>query len=296
MHDLDWIRDRMYYWKKGIAKHANKQPKIATDQYLTFWSDCGGFNNIRMGFEYFLIIGYLTNRTVVIPPVEGWYLIDYGKRARMNSKDTRGKTGYPDFFDFEHLNLEVATITTEEFIAKMSSELGFDSKYSEAGYFDSGMRDWRKYLNKKADEADNNMAWGPLAHLLNWPSIEAVKNSNHQPDKMFRSNRDDIEYTARQQGLPWIHFPSCDKGDPGTSRDYRYLGQVASAVWFDDTEKDNDLKRMQRDHIHLNDEVFYYASLIVEKLGAFQYAALHIRRNELQYKQSFIAAALMMTR
>ena len=68
------------------------------------------------------------------------------------------------------------------------------------------------------------------------------------------------------------------------------MGQVASFVWFDDKEKDNDLKRMLRDHIHLREEIFFYASLLVQKLGAFQYAALHIRRNELQYKQSFIAA------
>ena len=98
------------------------------------------------------------------------------------------------------------------------------------------------------------------------------------------------EYTERQRELPWIHFPSCDKGDPGTSRDFRYLGQVASFVWFEDTEQDNDLKRMLRDHVHLRGEVMEYASLIVQKMGAFQYAALHIRRNELQYKNSFIAA------
>ena len=98
------------------------------------------------------------------------------------------------------------------------------------------------------------------------------------------------EYTERQRALPWIHFPSCDKGAGTQSHDFRYLGQVASFVWFEDTEQDNDLKRMLRDHVHLNGEVMEYASLIVQKMGAFQYAALHIRRNELQYKDSFIAA------
>eukprot|EP00483_Globobulimina_turgida_P009435 UN09454 len=48
---------------------------------------------------------------------------------------------------------------------------------------------------------------------------------------------------------------------------------------------------MLRDHVHLLEEVFGYASLCVQKLCAFQYAALHVRRNELQYKESFIAAA-----
>lgn len=282
----------MYYWKKGIAKHEGKPSKQEkrTGKYLTFWSDCGGFNNIRMGFEYMLIVGYLTNRTVVLPPIEGWYLIDWGRRARMNSEDSRGKSGYPEFFDFDHLNMEVDTCSTEEFIEAMSSELSIDSKFAENGYFDGGMKDWRKYLNGKADKMDTNMAWGPLAHILNWPSIEAVQNGDHKPDRMFISNRDNIEYTEREQNLAWIHFPSCDKGDPGTSRDYRYLGQVASFVWFDSREKSDDLMRMMRDHIHLREEVMFYASYIVQKLGAFQYAALHIRRNELQYKESFIAA------
>jgi len=290
LHDIEWIRDRMYYWKKGVEKHQNKAARQPSGQYMTFWSDCGGFNNIRMGFEYMVLVAYLTNRTLVMPPNEGWYLIDWGQRSRMHSDDSSGKTGYAEFFDFDHLNLEVQTMETEQFVQEMTDKLDIDSKYAAKGYFASGIRDWRKYLNGLADTADVNMPWGPLAHILNWPSIEAVQRSDHKPDNMFISNRDNIEYTERQQQLPWIHFPSCDKGDPGTSRDYRYLGQVASFVWFDAAEKDNDLKRMLRDHVHLKDEVMFYASYIVQKLGAFQYAALHIRRNELQYKQSFIAA------
>merc|ERR1719295_683914 len=49
LHNLEWIRDRMLYWKRGIAKHEGSGPKAHSGQYMTFWSDCGGFNNIRMG-------------------------------------------------------------------------------------------------------------------------------------------------------------------------------------------------------------------------------------------------------
>lgn len=236
------------------------------------------------------MVGWLLNRTVVLPPIEGWYLIDHGRRARMDSGSTDGKTGYPEFFDFEDLNLEVHTISTEQFIAEMKDTLDIPGEYHDERYFDRGRGGWRKYLNKLADDKDVNMAWGPLAHILNWPSIAAVEKSSHKPDSMFISNRDNVEYTARQKSEPWLHFPSCDKGDPGTSRDYRYLGQVASFIWFADTEQDNDLKRVMRDHVHLRKEIMEFAALCVQKLGAFQYAALHIRRNELQYKESFIAA------
>ena len=107
---------------------------------------------------------------------------------------------------------------------------------------------------------------------------------------MFIANRKKVEYTDKQRNSKWIHFPACDKGDPGTDNRYRYLGQVSTFVWFKDTQQDNELRRVMRDHIHLLPELFEYASHIISKLGLFKYAALHVRRNELQYKNSFISA------
>ena len=192
LHDLEWIRNRMSYWKQGIAKHARSGPKAHSGQYMTFWNDCGGFNNIRMAFEFMLIVGYLTKRTVVIPPAEGWYLIDGGPRARMDSGDYNGKSGYPDFFDFDHLELEVATMSTEQFVSEMKDTLGIDNKFAVDGYFEGGMREWRKYLNKLADERDTNMGWGPLANVLIWPSIEAVEQSQHRANEGFTAGRKKI--------------------------------------------------------------------------------------------------------
>jgi len=117
-----------------------------------------------------------------------------------------------------------------------------------------------------------------------------VNKNKRLPDNVFMSNRKKIEYTLQQQLLPWIHFPSCTKGDPGTSHDYRYLGQVGTFVWFANRNMDKELKRVIRDHIHLRSEIFDYASYVVEQLGMFKYVSLHVRRNELQYQQSFISA------
>ena len=73
-HDREYIEKQLKYWTKGISKHNGKE-KPKYNQYMTFWTDCGGFNNIRMAFEYMVITAYVLNRTLVLPPKQGWYLI-----------------------------------------------------------------------------------------------------------------------------------------------------------------------------------------------------------------------------
>ena len=157
------------------------------------------------------------------------------------------------------------------------------------------INEWKSHLNNIADKGKYDMAWGPLGYILYWPSISEVQSTRGDPPTMFRSNRKNIEYTDREKSLKWIHFPSCTKGDPGTSHDYRYLGQVATFIWFAQREQDKELKRVLRDHVHMSNEIFELASHVISSLGMFEYAAMHIRRNELQYKQSFISASETLT-
>jgi len=131
-----------------------------------------------------------------------------------------------------------------------------------------------------------------LANLLYWPSIQSVETKNSdQVDQQFVDNRKKREYTSFLQAAKFIHFPSCEKGVPGSNvHDFRYLGQIARSIAFDTKEQDRKYKQVLRDHVHLNGDIMEYAAMVVKILGAFNYASLHIRRNELQYKYVFANA------
>jgi hypothetical protein len=77
---LSEVTAKLKYWhipNAEVNAHLWKQPDNL-DRYVLFTTDCGGFNNIRMAFEYFYMTAWLTRRTLVFPPPEGWYLIDFG--------------------------------------------------------------------------------------------------------------------------------------------------------------------------------------------------------------------------
>jgi len=292
--DYNFVKKLFFYWDEGIALHRGQpKPEPEDTKYVLFDTDCGGFNNIRMGFEYMVMMAYAMNRTLVFPPPHGWYLIDWGPRKRMKSADTSGLSDYPDYFVNEHMQMAVPTISTADFLARQGTNLKVPEKYIKMHEEKSAGRNWelrmayKREIGNRAKDEGWGLGWGIGGHVLYWPDAKSVEQKN-PVDRNLVSGRRPVEY-GPVKDLTTVHFPSCLNEDSQTGT-WRYLGQVANMIFFDDPEKDKDLKRMLRDHVHYLPEVFEIAAEVVSKIGLFNYAAYHVRRNDLQYKDSFIGA------
>jgi len=157
---------------------------------------------------------------------------------------------------------------------------------------DHKANEYKKWLNNKATELNVNLPWGQLGNYLAWPSLKDVENNNKAViDDAWIDDRKPRQYTDFLRNAKFIHFPSCNKGELDVDDNYRYLGQIARSVAFHSREKDLEFKQILRDHIHLKTEIMQYAAMVIEILGAFNFAAFHIRRNELQYKYVFAEAS-----
>ena len=98
------------------ASPASQTSDAPEAKYITFESDRGGWNNIRMSMETILAVALLTGRTLVIPPPEGMY-IPY----QDNENKENNKLSFEDFFDLKAMADEVEGfnfISMEEFLTK----------------------------------------------------------------------------------------------------------------------------------------------------------------------------------
>ena len=54
------IQRRLYYWSLAPEASSGLYRLPSNNQYVMFETDCGGFNNIRMAFEYFVIMAWIS--------------------------------------------------------------------------------------------------------------------------------------------------------------------------------------------------------------------------------------------
>lgn len=258
-HDYSYVLRRMRYWR-GPAE-GDGRAKPPTNRYVTFNTDCGGFNNIRMGFEHAVLMAWVTKRTLVLPPPRPWYLLDTGPIKREREAG-RGQSDYADYWDMGDLARAIPVLSHEDFL---------------------------KHAGQATAQQKAMLPIEPFITAILWPTTAQVTSSGILESKKGKSllgHRRTVELSPDQLAMPVLHFPACEK----PYKEPRFLNQVSGVVIFARQKLDLALKAFFKHSLHYVDTIFAVASRVITAMGLFNYTALHVRRNDLQYKEVHIPA------
>jgi hypothetical protein len=263
------------YWESDYIDHPISRTR--PHRYVTFDIDQGGLNNIRLVLEYVTIIAAITGRSLVLPPGKPWYLINVGPIA---GGEPGGYTNVSDVFDVSSLCEAVPVLTTPEFIAEASEHLAIAGKFRPGSFSDDNqeaynqlIRDWREWLLNNAKV----VPWDPYNTLICLPNIISVEG-NVDLTEDYIDGRELVEFSPMMSSSPVIHFPS--------NNEYRSLGPVATMLATKDGKLPIACRKLLKNHLRYRPEIFAKASALIRLLGHNQYDAIHIRRNDFQYKQT----------
>jgi hypothetical protein len=323
MSPEDKVYDRIAYYTRPKCDVKKLRAAFPTDhgKYLTFETDSGGFNNIRMVFEYVVSYALVTGRTLVLPPASGWYLLDWGPMGKKKMKGSGHAADIHEFYRTDHLSTYgeywntkalcklIPCITAEAWLEKERSRFSIPEQFTAASMVrglntNVDPHPWKNFIRGKFHWIN----WSPDNMYMCTPSISAVKGrvaADAYPNWMT-NNRKAVEYTAEERAEDVLHFPICmnigggklhhDGGGtlsnhehslPPTKRCnpmYRPLQVIAAFGVFASRQQDQQFKRFLHDGLHFNEQVFKWASLVVAKIGVFEYTSMHVRRNDLQYR------------
>jgi hypothetical protein len=151
-----------------------------------------------------------------------------------------------------------------------------------------GKQEWDRFVSQ--NQTHPCLAWSPLAHIIYWPNVRAVEAAFAPAGgvpKTLVHHRRAIDISPELHASAVLAFPSCS---PEHGDNMRFLGQMASMVAFEEAQMAKSFKRVLRDHVHFPDVVFEIAARVVRVMGLFKFTALHVRRNDLQYKEVFMSA------
>ena len=112
------------FWKS--EPNLNEEYPIKSEGFITFKSDCGGFNNLRQAYEFIIGVSWLTRRTLVFPVTEGWYLIDWGSIQIDPPPNEQGVSNYDLFYDMDDLSKVVSLMNLTDFLFKFQNDKELD--------------------------------------------------------------------------------------------------------------------------------------------------------------------------
>lgn len=263
----------------------NQLPKTKLHRYVTFDADKAGVNNIRLVFEYVVVIAAITGRTLVLPPKSSWYLINHGP---MPKELQGGFTHISDLYDIDALAKVIPVINTEEFIDEAFDHISIPEAFlGDVPSTETANREfveaWSSWLLKNTELP----GWNPYDTVIAVPSIDKAQCGPHF-EEAYLDFRTPVEFTPKINAAPVLHFPS--------NGEYRSLGPVATMLACADETLPKLARRLIKHHVRIHQDIIDVAEVIVERLkakledefGTPNYDAIHIRRNDFQYEQTQI--------
>lgn len=277
------------YWRKWTEETPMwsspfKPKKDEGPKYVTFEPDEGGFNNVRMALEIFVLFALATGRTLVLPDEYPMYLL--GQAGIMHDFD--------DFYDVEGWANNVDVLPMHKFLEKEG--LTGQLKDGEMPPGNATRFDLRRPLWEYIRRATDIFPVGPDSHVVgidlptNITTMEELMD--YRPDfESFSHGRQLLQYGPELQAKKSLHFTSAMDGGN------RYLAHFYSFLYFSDPQVDAFMKRFVRDRMHYKDEIFCRAAKVVDLLHAegkdeaFEpYDAIHIRRGDFQFTETRLEA------
>lgn len=230
--------------------------------YLAFDSDAGGFNNVRMSFEFFVDVAHATGRTLVLPPPESIYLLDWGPKTYRNKSDpgwieVNNVTDYGDLWEIPDLKRSIPVISAQEFYLRERENLGIPA------------------AAEPEKQRNMQIAWSPWKQWL----------ANHA--LVARGKCDAVAEAARAQGPAVVYIPEKLFADPKGLRHPQMVPVIAGTEQrFLYCTSEPSLKEHMGHQSHYRSDLFRLASGPIAEMGVRNYFAVHLRRNDFQYEQA----------
>ena len=264
----------MQYWEELSALDFPNLPEPSQELFITFELDQGGLNNIRMAFEYVVVIAAITGRTLVRPPPQPWYLLDYGP---MHQGVKGGVTNFPEIFNIDLLKQVLPVFTAEEFVQNQRVKQIQAREEPDMSDVRSAFKNWYAWCRLHG----YSVSWNAYDSLICWPDIESVKQSVDLTEEWV-DNRNLVEFDSSMVSAEVLHFPS----DQNT----RQLAQVATMLSFKNADLYKEIRRLLKNFVTYVPEVFEISQQLITGLPVEGYNSLHIRRNDFQYDSSRASA------
>ena len=293
-------------------------------KYTVFEPDRGGWNNIRMAAETAMIFAHATGRTLVMPPLANWYLLNKDPHQEDN------KSNFHKFFDFKKIAESLNIITMDSFIEHVAKKGLLKAPFpKELDSKEIASKDNSKlwsYLEKACHVQEwepgkvfigFNFAIGKNGQVVYTPFENYTKaNFTQIKDPRLRAfaahGRLVLPYDEAMHSHRAIYFP----GDYRNT--HRILTHFYTYLYWQDHKTEHKYKRLVRDRLHYHDEIFCAGGRAVKALhdeaaalnGVSSpgysnvhhltlggdttkdatYFAVHIRRGDFQYQHTRLSS------